>query len=109
MSEHLRLHKFRLYQMTKLSAGERVAHFIYDLAVRYSFRGCVAREFRLPMLRRDIANYIGVTPETVTREILKLVDAGAFRFSGLNISALRPSVPVQLSEVASDSLPDALR
>lgn len=46
----------------------------------------------LPMLRRDIANYIGVTPETVTREILKLVDAGAFQFSVRNIPGLRPSV-----------------
>uniref|UniRef100_UPI003F6FB1CD helix-turn-helix domain-containing protein n=1 Tax=Enterobacter ludwigii TaxID=299767 RepID=UPI003F6FB1CD len=55
------------------------------------------RDFRLPMLRCDIANYIGVTPETVMRGILKMVAAGAFRFSGRNISALRPDMMKQLA------------
>lgn len=66
MSEHLRLNKARFRQLTRLSAGERLAGFIYDLAVRYGFQGCAVRDFRLPMLRCDIANYIGVTPESLT-------------------------------------------
>ncbi|MGN5575227.1 Crp/Fnr family transcriptional regulator [Enterobacter sp. Lyrl_3] len=103
MSEHLRLNKVRFRQLTRLSAGERLAGFIYDLAVRYGFQGCIVRDFRLPMLRCDIANYIGVTPETVTREIIKLVDAGAFWFSGRTISELRPSV---LQQLAGGSLPN---
>lgn len=103
MSEHLRLNKVRFRQLTRLSAGERLAGFIYDLAVRYGFQGIVMRDFRLPMLRCDIANYIGVTPETVTREIIKLVDAGAFLFSGKHVSGLRPSVLAQLAEVAEGS------
>ncbi|MFZ5273782.1 cyclic nucleotide-binding domain-containing protein [Enterobacter asburiae] len=97
MSGHLRLNKVRFRQLTRLSAGKKLAGFIYDLAVRYGFQGIVMRDFRLPMLRCDIANYIGVTPETVAREIVRLVAAGAFRFSGRNISALRPSVLVQLA------------
>ncbi|WP_149330365.1 cyclic nucleotide-binding domain-containing protein [Citrobacter braakii] len=97
MSERLRLNKVRFRQLTRLSAGEKLAGFIYDLAVRYGFQGIVMRDFRLPMLRCDIANYIGVTPETVTREIIKLVDAGAFLFSGRQITELRPSVLVQLA------------
>ncbi|ULH11542.1 cyclic nucleotide-binding domain-containing protein [Serratia marcescens] len=102
MSEYLRLNKARFHQLSHMSAGEKLAHFIYDLAVRYGYPGCIRREFRLPVLRCDIANYIGVTPETVTREMLKMVDIGAFRFSGRNISALRPSVLVQL---AGDTMP----
>lgn len=95
MSEHLRLHKARFHQLSRASAGERLAYFIYDIASRYGFQGGVLRDFRLPMLRCDIANYIGVTPETVTREILKLVDSGEFRFSDRRISGLQPSVLVQ--------------
>ncbi|MGQ8702609.1 Crp/Fnr family transcriptional regulator [Serratia marcescens] len=95
MSEHLRLNKARFRQLTRLSAGEKLAGFIYDLAVRYGFQGVVIRDFRLPMLRCDIANYIGVTPETVTREIIKLVDAGAFLFSGRQITGLRPTIMTQ--------------
>ena len=102
MSEHLRLHKARFRQLTRLSAGERLAGFIYDLAVRYGFQGCAVRDFRLPMLRCDIANYIGITPETVTREIIKLVDAGAFLFSGRQITGLRPTIMMQR---AGDMLP----
>ncbi|KFD22984.1 cyclic nucleotide-binding protein [Yokenella regensburgei ATCC 49455] len=97
ISEHLRLNKARFHQLRHMSAGEKLAHFIYDLAVRYGYPGYIRREFRLPVLRCDIANYIGVTPETVAREIVRLVAAGAFRFSGRNISALRPSVLVQLA------------
>lgn len=95
MSELLRLNKARFRQLTRQSAGELLAGFIYDLAVRYGFQGCAVRDFRLPMLRCDIANYIGVTPETVSREILKLVDAGAFLFSRKHVSGLRASVMVQ--------------
>ncbi|MCU6243889.1 cyclic nucleotide-binding domain-containing protein [Enterobacter asburiae] len=95
MSELLRLNKVRFRQLTRLSAGEKLAGFIYDLAVRYGFQGIVMRDFRLPMLRCDIANYIGVTPETVTREIIKLVDAGAFLFSGRQITGLRPIIMEQ--------------
>ncbi|PWI77377.1 hypothetical protein DEO48_24705 [Enterobacter sp. CGMCC 5087] len=95
MSEHLCQNKARYYQLTRLSAGERLAYFIYDFAVRYGFQGVVMLDFRLPMLRCDIANYIGVTPETVTREIIKLVDAGAFLFSGRQITGLRPTIMTQ--------------
>ncbi|MGP8939885.1 cyclic nucleotide-binding domain-containing protein [Enterobacter soli] len=95
MSEHLRLNKARFRQLTRLSAGEKMAGFIYDLAVRYGFQGIVMRDFRLPMLWCDIANYIGVTPETVTREIIKLIDAGAFLFSGRQITGLRPTIMTQ--------------
>ncbi len=95
MSGHLRLNKARFFQLTRLSAGERLAGFIYDLAVRYGFQGCAVRDFRLPMLRCDIANYIGVTPETVTREIIKLVEAGAFMFSGRQITGLQPTIMAQ--------------
>lgn len=101
VSEHLRLNKVRFRQLTRLSAGEKLAGFIYDLAVRYGFQGCIVRDFRLPMLRCDIANYIGVTPETVTREIIKLVDAGAFLFSGRQITGLRPTI---LTQRAGDML-----
>lgn len=103
MSEHLRLNKARFRQLTRLSAGERLAGFIYDLAVRYGFQGCAVRDFRLPMLRCDIANFIGVTPETVTREMIKLVDAGAFLFSGKHVSGLRTSVMTQRARYCGQS------
>lgn len=92
MSECLRRNKVRFHQLSRLSAGERLAGLIYDIACRYGTEGGVMREFRLPVLRYDMANYTGLAPETVTREIHKMVDAGAFRFSGRTVSALCPDI-----------------
>ncbi|MFT0622932.1 fumarate/nitrate reduction transcriptional regulator Fnr [Ectopseudomonas guguanensis] len=49
------------------SAEERLVAFLLNLSVRYSRRGLSASNFALPMSRRDIANYLGLTTETVSR------------------------------------------
>nr|WP_238158672.1 cyclic nucleotide-binding domain-containing protein [Trabulsiella odontotermitis] len=102
MSECLYLNRVRVHQLRRLSAGEKLAGFIYDIASRSGFPGSVLKDFRLPALRCDIANYTGVAPETVTREMLKMVDAGAFLFSGKYITGLRPAV---METLTGDQLP----
>ncbi|HHA1936303.1 TPA: Crp/Fnr family transcriptional regulator [Enterobacter ludwigii] len=97
MSTCLRQNKARFHQLSRMSAGERLAHLIYDLAARYGFQGCVLRDFRIPVLRCDIANYIGVTPETVTREMIKMVAAGAFLFRSRHVCGLRPEIMERLA------------
>ena len=72
----LRLQMFRL--MSKdiadtaalagdFSAEERIAAFLMDLSRRFHERGFSATEFNLSMSRRDIANYLRLTPETISR------------------------------------------
>ncbi|MEH4990250.1 helix-turn-helix domain-containing protein [Enterobacter asburiae] len=99
MSERLRQNQRRLYELSRMSAGARLAGFIYDIASRYGLEGDVLRDFRLPMLRCDIANYTGLATETVTREMLKMVEAGAFRFSRRYISGLHPEMMNKLTRV----------
>lgn len=53
--------------LSKMSAEERLAAFIYNLSQRYSARGFSAKEFGLTMTRGDIANYLGLTVETISR------------------------------------------
>ncbi len=53
------------------SADERVAAFLIGLSCRLAERGLQADEFRLAMSRQDIASYLGLAVETVSR-ILKL-------------------------------------
>ena len=72
LSDVIRQNKTRYYQITKAHAGVRFAMFIQNLSLRYSQRGYSSREFCLPMTRGDIANYLGLTPETISREIAKL-------------------------------------
>ncbi len=53
------------------SAEERLAAFIIGLSTRLEERQLAASEFRLTMSRQDIASYLGLAIETVSR-ILKL-------------------------------------
>ena len=59
------------------SACEKVASFLLDMAKR--FRGEVAE---LPMGRQDMADYLGLTIETVSRMVTQLQADGLVRFLG---------------------------
>ncbi len=49
------------------TAQERLAAFLLNLVQRLGKRGLSTREFNLSMTRQDIANYLGLTLETVSR------------------------------------------
>jgi len=57
----------QLAALTHLSAPQRVAAFLLDVALRWEDRGYAGRAFRLPMERREIADGLGLTIETVSR------------------------------------------
>jgi CRP/FNR family transcriptional regulator len=56
------------------SAEERVAAFLLDLGERYARRGQSSTVFRLAMSRSDIASYLRLAPETVSRVISRFRD-----------------------------------
>jgi len=58
-------------------AAERVAAFLLEMDKRLAGTGMIA----LPMHRRDIADYLGLTLETVSRELSHLRDEGVLEFS----------------------------
>ncbi|HLW73773.1 MAG TPA: fumarate/nitrate reduction transcriptional regulator Fnr [Gammaproteobacteria bacterium] len=49
------------------TAEERIASFLINLSRRFQLRGFSPKEFNLTMSRRDIANYLRLAPETVSR------------------------------------------
>ncbi|PWK85783.1 helix-turn-helix domain-containing protein [Fulvimonas soli] len=59
------------------SADERMAAFLVDLGERYASRGFSGTQFQLSMSRGDIANYLRLAAETVSRVL------GRFRAQGL--------------------------
>jgi CRP/FNR family transcriptional regulator len=65
-----------LLLLGRMTAEERVAAFLRDLAGRYAERGQSPNEFTLPMAREDIGNYLGLTLETVSRCFSRLKHAG---------------------------------
>ena len=58
------------------TAEERLAVFLLGLADRFKQRGYSASEYNLAMSRRDIANYLRLAPETVSRVFARFEKLG---------------------------------
>ncbi len=58
------------------SAEERLAAFLVTLSRRFGSRGFSATQLSLAMARTDIANYLRLAPETVSRVLRRMQDAG---------------------------------
>lgn len=61
-----------LLSLASRSAEERIASFLLNLSGRYRSLGYSAQEFRLPMPRKDIGLFLGLTIETVSRIFSRL-------------------------------------
>ena len=76
MSKEISEDKALLLLLAKRNADERVVSFILSLSRRYRERGFSEIEFNLSMPRQDIANYLGLATETISRILGKLQDEG---------------------------------
>lgn len=86
-----------LILLGKKSADERLATFLLNLSRRYQDRKLSPYEFNLPMSRMEIANYLGLTIETVSRiftrfQKQKLIDVNRRLVHLKNIDRLRELV-----------------
>lgn len=70
------------------SAGERLALFLLDVAERYQARGYSSREFVLRMTREEIASYLGLKLETVSRVFSSLQERGFIQVQGRAVKLL---------------------
>ena len=73
------------------SARGRIAGFLLTLSRRYCALGFSGTEFNLSMRRQDIANFLGLTNETVSRQLADLNKKGVItvRRRGVLINDLR--------------------
>jgi CRP/FNR family transcriptional regulator len=62
--------------ITTMTAQERVATFLIELSARFAARGYSRREFNLRMTRDEIASYLGLKIETISRMFTLLRDTG---------------------------------
>ncbi|SFB86266.1 Crp/Fnr family transcriptional regulator [Tropicimonas isoalkanivorans] len=91
-----------LITLGRLDSTERVILFIGQLALCSAAEDGTPRPVTLPMSREDIADYLGLNAETVSRILTKLRKSGLVKFLNRSefvvpdLDALRRRLPMQL-------------
>ncbi len=74
----------QLLALGRKTAAEKLITFLLDIARRNSVPGCSEVQFDLPLRRCDIADYLGLTVETVSRNFTRLKVSGVIRLLSRN-------------------------
>lgn len=83
--------------LVRRQANERIALFLHGLAERYRAIGASADAFKLPMSREDIARFLGLALETVSRGFTRLQEDGVIAVHGRLVEI---TDPVELERMA---------
>ena len=88
MAQELRLEREHFDQLLNKTAEERIAAFVLSISNRFHARGLDATSFRLPILHREVATYLGLTPETFSRVLKRFQDQGMLSWRRKQIDIL---------------------
>ena len=106
MSQRIRDDERRLAMVAQRSAGRRMASFLITLAGARRARGLRSDEIPLPMPRADIASYLLLAVETVSRVLTRLREAGVI---GVRRHQVRVLDEDALRAIAGGLKPEAAR
>jgi CRP/FNR family transcriptional regulator len=70
------------------SSEQRLASFLLMLSSRFQRQGLSATELNLPLTRQEIANYLGLTLETVSRLFSRFKHNNILRVEGKQITIM---------------------
>lgn len=74
--------------LSRPQAIERLAMFLVNLSFRLQVQGIESQRFNLPMSRAEIASYLGLVIETVSRGFGRLQEDGLIRIAGRKLQLL---------------------
>jgi CRP/FNR family transcriptional regulator len=73
------------------TALQKLGGFLHNLSTRYEMRGYSSTAFSLAMSRQDIANHLGLTPETVSRLLKQFKEDGTLEITNRHLRISNPS------------------
>ncbi|MBF0582711.1 MAG: helix-turn-helix domain-containing protein [Magnetococcales bacterium] len=85
---HLSQQRQQFVLSARQSAEERLAAFLLNIGERHVQHGFVGHTFRLGMLRLDIANFLGLSMETVSRTLKQFQARSLLHVTGKQIRLL---------------------
>jgi len=92
ISQRLRENRRQSFIHGRRAARIRLAIFLLELSRHRAKRNLPATRFRLSMDRRDIANYLGLTLETVSRGFSRFQREGLLEANGKHVNLLNPEM-----------------
>jgi CRP/FNR family transcriptional regulator len=101
MSREITEDQLLITLLGKNTAEERVATLLLSISRRNARRQLSANQFRLPMSRVDIGNYLGLTVETISRVFSRLQKNGVLRVDNKEIEILEPEALLQAANLAA--------
>lgn len=90
VAQGLRRGQDMILLLGRMSAEERLASFLLDVAEHNRARGFSATEFVLRMTREEIASYLGLKLETVSRIFSRLHAEGLIQVQGRAVKLIDP-------------------
>lgn len=93
-----------LLQQERLNAPARVAFFLLSQSELHRHMGCSGTTFRLPMTRRELARFLNLANETVSRIFTRLRREGVVEMEYQMISLLRPERLCEMVGPAAEEL-----
>lgn len=87
-----------LLSLGQLKGEERLAAFLLDISGRLKKRGFSPYEFNLPMPRHDLANYLGLAVETLSRMFSRMVEAGLIKTNRRQIKLINIETLCELAQ-----------
>jgi CRP/FNR family transcriptional regulator, anaerobic regulatory protein len=87
-----------LFLLGSMRADARVATFLLNLLTRLHARGQAQDELLLRMTREDMGSYLGLTIETISRTLSKMVKSGVLSVDQRKIRVLQPEALHYLAE-----------
>ncbi|WP_158601707.1 helix-turn-helix domain-containing protein [Solilutibacter pythonis] len=91
--------------LVRRQANERIALFLHGLSERLKAIGRDELRLRLPMSRIDIANYLGLALETVSRGFSRLEEDGFISVHGRQVEILDTGALTRLAHGVAEAPP----